>query len=81
MGYHLLAPPSDSRSSGTQRISLEQGYFEINKDNVDLISMWENAIARFSEKRIATVGGEERDFDAICIVTGLDSIIRSHYAY
>jgi cation diffusion facilitator CzcD-associated flavoprotein CzcO len=58
---------------GTRRIPLESGYFEVyQQDNVELVSLQESPIERYTPHGILS-GGVEREFDIIIFATGFDA--------
>ncbi|KAK7054358.1 hypothetical protein VNI00_003552 [Paramarasmius palmivorus] len=70
-----LAPVTPPHPMVARRHSLEQTYYEVfNQSNVDLVDTNETPIARFTNKGIVTSDGVEREFDAVVLATGFDSI-------
>jgi cation diffusion facilitator CzcD-associated flavoprotein CzcO len=68
-----LAPLEPPHAFGVKRPSLELGYFEqFNKQNVHLVDVSDNAIARFTETGLQLADGTTHDFDVIAVATGLD---------
>lgn len=52
----------------------DSGYYEIfNQDNVELVSLRENPIERFTEAGIVTADGVEHELDLLVLATGFDS--------
>lgn len=71
----ILAPETKIHPFGTKRISLEQGFYEVfNQDNVDLVSLRDTPIDRFTETGIMTNDGTHHEFDVVILATGFDSI-------
>ena len=69
----LLAPKD--HPFGSKRIPLETHYYEAyNRDNVKLVSIKENPIARITEKGVQLEDGAEYEFDVIIYATGFDAI-------
>lgn len=59
---------------GTHRVPLENGYLEIyHRDNVDLIGVRENPIARIRPEGIELTDGTVVDLDVIILATGFDA--------
>ena len=58
---------------GTKRVPCESGYFEVyNQANVDLISLAETPITRFTKRGVRTTAGELA-VDVIVFATGFDA--------
>jgi len=58
---------------GAKRPPTSDGYYETyNRPNVDLVSLREDPIVRFTERGIETQSGE-REFDVVIVATGFDS--------
>jgi cyclohexanone monooxygenase len=59
---------------GTKRLALDTGYYDTyNRPNVDLVSVREHPIERFTPRGIV-VNGFEHEFDAIVLATGFDAV-------
>lgn len=59
---------------GSKRICIDTGYYEtFNRDNVELISLRENPVRRFTPKGMLTEAGEI-EVDALVFATGFDAI-------
>jgi cyclohexanone monooxygenase/acetone monooxygenase len=59
---------------GTHRVPLETNYLEVYlQDNVDLVNVRENPIARITETGIRLADGSEHEFDVIILATGFDA--------
>ncbi|MFD1814088.1 flavin-containing monooxygenase [Rhodococcus gannanensis] len=57
-----------------KRMCVDTGYFEVyNQDNVELVDLREEPLARFTERGIVA-GGTEREFDVIVLATGYDAM-------
>jgi cation diffusion facilitator CzcD-associated flavoprotein CzcO len=60
---------------GTKRQVLDDGYFEtFNRDNVTLVDLREDPIARVTPTGIVTENGEEHSLDVLVLATGYDAI-------
>ena len=60
---------------GSKRIPLETGYYEAyNRDNVKLVSIKNNPIARITDKGVKLEDGTEYEFDILIYATGFDAI-------
>lgn len=69
----LLAPRD--HPIGSKRICIDSGYFETyNRDNVELVDVRRNPIARLTQDGIALSGGETYPCDAIVFATGYDAM-------
>ena len=63
-----------SRATGTRRLPLESGYFEVyNQDNVLLVDLNETPIERITPKGIKT-SDREHEFDLLIYATGFDGV-------
>jgi cation diffusion facilitator CzcD-associated flavoprotein CzcO len=59
---------------GTKRVPLETNYYEVyNQPNVELLSLKEDPIERFTEHGIRSRSGE-REFDVIVYATGYEAV-------
>lgn len=59
---------------GTHRVPLENGYLEVyHRDNVDLVNVRENPIARITETGIRLADGTDHELDVIILATGFDA--------
>lgn len=59
---------------GTHRVPLENGYLEVyHQDNVDLVSVRNNPIARIREEGIELSDGTVYELDVIILATGFDA--------
>jgi cyclohexanone monooxygenase/acetone monooxygenase len=59
---------------GTHRVPLENGYLEVyHRDNVDLVSVRDNPIARFRPEGIELTDGTVVELDVIILATGFDA--------
>ena len=59
---------------GTHRVPLENGYLEVyHQDNVDLVGVRDNPIARIREEGIELSDGSVHEFDVIILATGFDA--------
>jgi len=59
---------------GTHRVPLETNYLEVYlQDNVDLVNVRENPIARITETGIRLADGSDHEFDVIILATGFDA--------
>ncbi|MDN5918447.1 MAG: NAD(P)/FAD-dependent oxidoreductase [Pseudonocardia sp.] len=59
---------------GTHRVPLENGYLEVyHQDNVDLVNVRNNAIARIREDGIELTDGTVHELDVIVLATGFDA--------
>ena len=69
----LLAPKD--HPFGSKRIPLETHYYEAyNREDVKLVSIRENPIARITEKGVQLQDGTEHEFDVIIYATGFDAV-------
>lgn len=60
---------------GSKRLVLEIGYYEtFNRDNVTLVDVHADPIARITPAGIATVEGQEYALDALVFATGFDAL-------
>ncbi|WP_067673086.1 flavin-containing monooxygenase [Nocardia miyunensis] len=67
----MLIP--DDHTYGMKRPPLENGYYEVfNQDNVELVSLREEPIERFTPTGLATTR-REMDFDMIVLATGFEA--------
>ncbi|KAL2856156.1 hypothetical protein BJX68DRAFT_263651 [Aspergillus pseudodeflectus] len=68
-----LAPLEPPHAFGVKRPSLELDYFEqFNRENVHLVDVSKNAIARFTETGLQLADSTTHDFDVIAVATGFD---------
>jgi acetone monooxygenase len=59
---------------GTHRVPLERGYLEVyHRDNVDLVGIKENPIARIRPEGIELTDGSVHELDVIILATGFDA--------
>ncbi|HSK57875.1 MAG TPA: cyclohexanone monooxygenase, partial [Actinomycetospora sp.] len=59
---------------GTHRVPLENGYLEVyHQDNVDLVNVRDNAIARIRPEGIELADGTVHELDVIILATGFDA--------
>ncbi len=59
---------------GTKRMILDNGYFETyNRDNVSLVDLHENPIAKFTESSVHTKSSEH-PIDMLVLATGFDAV-------
>ncbi|MGD9525435.1 MAG: flavin-containing monooxygenase [Dehalococcoidia bacterium] len=59
---------------GTHRVPLENGYLEVyHQDNVDLVNVRDNPIARITETGIQLTDGTVHELDVIILATGFDA--------
>ena len=59
---------------GTHRVPLERGYLEVyHQDNVDLVGVRDNPIARITETGIELADGTHHELDVIILATGFDA--------
>lgn len=71
----LLAPDVAPYPFGTKRPSLENGYFEaFNQDNVELVDLRKNPIARVVPTGVVTQDGKEHELDILVLGTGFDAV-------
>lgn len=62
---------------GTKRICLDEGYYEtFNRENVQLVSLQEAPITRFTENGVV-IAGEEIALDMVIFATGYDAFTGS----
>jgi cation diffusion facilitator CzcD-associated flavoprotein CzcO len=73
--WEVLAPTDPPHPFGVKRPSLEQNYYDIfNQDNVHVVDIKANPIARITPKGIVTADGVEHEFDVIVLATGFDAV-------
>jgi len=59
---------------GTHRVPLERGFLEVfHRPNVDVVSVKDNPIARFTPHGLQQQDGTEYKFEAIVLATGFDA--------
>ena len=59
---------------GTHRVPLENGYLEVyHRENVDLVNVRDNPIARIRPEGIELVDGTVHELDVIILATGFDA--------
>jgi cyclohexanone monooxygenase/acetone monooxygenase len=59
---------------GTHRVPLENGYLEVyHQDNVDLVGVRDNPIARITATGIELADGTHHELDVIILATGFDA--------
>ena len=69
----LLCP--NDHPIGTKRLILDTNYYETyNRDNVDLVDIRSNPIARFTETGIELQDGSHYELDAVMFATGFDAM-------
>ncbi|CAK7232060.1 hypothetical protein SCUCBS95973_008134 [Sporothrix curviconia] len=74
----FLVPDEAPFLFGTKRMSLEQDYYECcDQDNVDVVDLKKNPIARFTEGGIVTADGVETQYDMVVMATGFDAMTGS----
>ena len=74
----IVVPKDQPQYFGTKRHSLEQDYYEcLDRPNVDIINLKVNNLSHFTETGIATVDGEEREYDIVILATGYDFLTGS----
>ena len=60
---------------GSKRLPCESGYYEVyNQDNVRLVDVRKDPIARITPRGLQLTGGEEFDFDVLIFATGYDAV-------
>ncbi|KAK1218177.1 hypothetical protein PQX77_019149 [Marasmius sp. AFHP31] len=70
-----LAPTIPPHLFFGRRPSLEQNFYEVfNQDNVELVDLNENPIAKFTANGIVTGNGQEHEFNVIVLATGFDGV-------
>lgn len=73
----VLFPEEPPHPFGVKRPCLEQTYYEVlDRDNVAIVNINEKngtPIEKFTEKGIVA-GGQEKEFDIICLATGFDVV-------
>lgn len=70
----LLAPQEPPFYFGTKRSPLENDFYgQVDRDNVELISLLENPIKSFTANGIVTKDAKERQYDAVVLATGFDA--------
>lgn len=75
----IMAPEVPHHPIGTKRPSLEQDYYEcIDRDNVTLVSVKDNPIAKITEDGVETKGGKHYKVDYIILATGYDAVTGSY---
>ena len=78
MKREIVVPKDQPQYFGTKRHSLEQDYYEcLDRSNVELIDMKKNNLSHFTKNGIATVDGNEREYDIIILATGYDFLTGS----
>ena len=69
----LLTPKN--HMFGSKRLPCESGYYEVyNQDNVRLVDVRKDPIARITPRGLQLEGGEEFDFDVLIFATGYDAV-------
>ncbi len=69
----LLVPKN--HMFGSKRLPCESGYYEVfNQDNVRLVDVRADPIARITPRGLKLNGGEEFDFDVLIFATGYDAV-------
>lgn len=70
----ILVPKSDDYGFGTHRVPLENGYLEVyHQDNVSLVGVRDNPIARIRPEGIELTDGTVHELDVIILATGFDA--------
>ena len=60
---------------GSKRLPCESGYYEVyNQDNVRLVDVRQDPIARITPRGLQLEGGEDFDFDVLIFATGYDAV-------
>ncbi|MXZ90555.1 MAG: NAD(P)/FAD-dependent oxidoreductase [Chloroflexi bacterium] len=60
---------------GSKRLPCESGYYEVyNQDNVRLVDVRQDPIARITPRGLQLTGGEDFEFDALIFATGYDAV-------
>ena len=60
---------------GSKRLPCESGYYEVfNQDNVRLVDVRQDPIARITPRGLQLTGGEDFDFDVLIFATGYDAV-------
>ena len=60
---------------GSKRLPCESGYYEVyNQDNVRLVDVRQDPIARITPRGLRLEGGEDFDFDVLIFATGYDAV-------
>ncbi len=63
---------------GSKRLPCESGYYEVyNQENVRLVDVRENPIARITPRGLQLSDGEEFEFDVLVFATGYDAVTGS----
>jgi cation diffusion facilitator CzcD-associated flavoprotein CzcO len=63
---------------GIKRVPCESGYYEVyNQSNVELVSLHDTPIERYTANGIRTTDASEREFDMIVFATGFDAFTGS----
>ncbi|KAK6384742.1 hypothetical protein LTS17_002305 [Exophiala oligosperma] len=74
----IIAPVEPPYPFGTRRTPLDQDYYEcLNQSNVELISLRDTPIARFTKSGFIAEDGKQKDFDVLVLATGFDSFTGS----
>ena len=69
----LLTPKN--HMFGSKRLPCESGYYEVyNQDNVRLVDVRADPIARITPAGLQLTGGEDFDFDVLIFATGYDAV-------
>lgn len=70
----ILVPGPEDYGFGTHRVPLERNYLEVyHQDNVDLVGVRQNPIARFRPEGIELADGTVVALDIIILATGFDA--------
>ena len=60
---------------GSKRLPCESGYYEVyNQDNVRLVDVRQDPIARITPRGLQLTGGEDFEFDVLVFATGYDAV-------
>ena len=60
---------------GSKRLPCESGYYEVyNQDNVRLVDVRQDPIARITPRGLRLNGGEDFEFDVLIFATGYDAV-------
>ena len=69
----MLAPKN--HMFGSKRLPCESGYYEVyNQDNVRLVDVRQDPIARITPRGLQLNGGEDFEFDVLIFATGYDAV-------
>lgn len=76
---NLLVPLDPPFWILTRRSPLEIDYYEsLDQDHVEIVSLAQTPIEKFTERGIQTAGGKHREFDNIVCATGFESFTGSY---